>query len=306
MFQLARYAFNKNHESLQRSIEAMKPGGEPDDYTVFEFGDKVEPGILEVCRCWQNFIISAKTLVDQSRALYASLYKKDGKLAEYPAEIERRFAENELHHFIQCSRNMIAHERVPIVAYTEKRCMGLGKPTVVYQVHFRKDELLKYYKWNVQAKSFLSRSGSMVDIAAISRDYHRQVDEFHTWFEQKQREAHKEELGHLESLEAQLRQLAADIRQNHREKFADLSTEQTEPPAAGRPAENLRIESAVWQPNKRYQTPTVLATTAAPRRFRNARDSWRQLSISLPARPASSAHAPSHAKTGCLLYMPAS
>jgi hypothetical protein len=177
VFHLARYALHKNFESLQKSIEAMKPESAPDDYTIFEFGDKVTPGIFESCRCLQNFIISAKTLVDQSTALVASLYAKGGKIPEYQAEIERRFKKNGLHHFVQCLRNVIAHDRVPTVAYTEERNFGLGKPTVLYQVHFRKDELIKYERLNALARSFLEQLDNKIDIAAVTAEYHRQVDE---------------------------------------------------------------------------------------------------------------------------------
>jgi hypothetical protein len=228
VFHLARYAFDKNYDSLQRAVIAMKPDDKPDEDTIFEFGDKVQPGIFEVCRCLQNFTISAKTLVDQSTALVASLYAKDGKIPEYQAEIERRFKKSELHHFVQCLRNVIAHDRVPMVAYTVERNYGLGTPTVLYLVHFRKDELMKYERLNVLARSFLKPLDNKIDIAATMAEYHRQVDDFHAWFEQKQREVHKEELVHFDEMEAQLRQLAADMRQNHREKFADLSTEQRE------------------------------------------------------------------------------
>jgi hypothetical protein len=225
-FRLARYAFDKNHESLQRAIEAMAPDPTPDDSTIHEFGARTRPGLFEVCRCLQNYIISAKTLVEQSRALHRSLYEKEGKLTGYNDELKRRFEKNGLHHFIQGLRNMIAHDRLPIVTFYVHRRIWVGEESsATYQVRFLKSALVQYDKWNTEAKAFLNELSGEIDLAAISRDYHQQVDEFHIWFAQKQRDAHKEELDHYEGLEVQLAQLAIDIRQKHREKFGMPSTE---------------------------------------------------------------------------------
>jgi hypothetical protein len=231
-FHLAHYAFDKNFESLQKSIEAMKPKAELNDDTIFEFGDKVTPGIFEVCRCLQNFVSSAMTLVDQSRVLYRKMYESDGLIPDYENEIKERFGENALHQFIQELRNITVHSRVPGVGYAEHRDFRSGSFISTYRMYFLKDELAEYGKWTAPARAFLRSSDSKIDILALAQEYHKQINDFHGCFDHKQYEAHKQELDHVNSLEDQLRQIADDSRRHHKERFPDISAKRSDPNSA--------------------------------------------------------------------------
>ena len=221
-FRLSLFTFDRNYENLIDAITAIKPSDNPRDDTVFEFGDRVDPQLFEVCRCLQNLVSAAMTLVDQSRALYNKLYKPDGKVPEYESEIRHRFAENAIHQFVQGLRNMTVHHRLPVVGYTERRQIGIGSSSVDFQVYFQKGDLLQNNRWNAHAESFLNHAPEKIDIAGVMRDYHSLVVEFHRWFSDSQRDAHKEQLEQVESLESQLRQIADEIRRLHKARWPDI------------------------------------------------------------------------------------
>jgi hypothetical protein len=113
------------------------------------------------------------TLVDQSRVLYEAMYKLDGTIPTYDDEIKDRFKDNPLHQFIQSLRNMTVHYRLPVVVYAQQREFAIGSSGVSYQVYFRKDDLLKYDKWNALARAFLEGSvcvAKLIDVKATIPD----------------------------------------------------------------------------------------------------------------------------------------
>lgn len=220
LFRLCLFAFDKNFESLMNAVAEMKPPDQPTDDTVFELADQTDTKMFEVCRCLQNFVSSAMTLVEQSRVLYRKMYEPDGKIPEHDGEIERRFKENGLHQFIQELRNMTVHYRLPGVGYTVNRQFTRGSSSVSYQVYLQKDDLLGYKKWNSCARRFLDNSADKIELVAVVSAYHRLVLDFHSWFAGKQREVHQQEFERLEALESELRRMADEMRRQHRERVS--------------------------------------------------------------------------------------
>ncbi len=232
-FSLSLYAFDKNFESLKSAIEAMKPDEQPNDDTVFEFGDRTEPSLFEVCRCLQNFVSAAMTLVDQSRVLYEKMYEPSGKVPQYAAEIESRFKENPLHQFIQGLRNMTVHYRLPGVSYTVNRQIRIGGSSVSYEVCLEKSDLAQYDGWKKSARQFMDNSPPKINLGKVTSDYHHHVVDFHRWFADRQREAHRQELEQVERLESRLRQMAIEMRNRHRDMIAaSLNKHSKEPMSA--------------------------------------------------------------------------
>jgi hypothetical protein len=64
--------------------------------------------------------------------------------------------------------------------YAEQRKFGIGPSSVSYQVYLRKDDLLKYGKWNARARAFLENTVDTVDIASVATDDLRLADDVHT------------------------------------------------------------------------------------------------------------------------------
>ncbi len=90
VFRLSLFTFDENFKELDRSIEGMKPSDEPDDSTMFEFGDATSPLLKAASRCLQNFTASAMTLVDQTRSLYREWYEPKGLIPDYQGRVGRR------------------------------------------------------------------------------------------------------------------------------------------------------------------------------------------------------------------------
>ena len=227
IFRICLLAFNRNFDDLMNAIQAITPPIKPPDETVFEFGDRIEPQLSELCRHLQNFISSAMMLVDQTRVLYGELYKPDAKMPTYGDEIKSRFAENGLHQFIQGLRNMTTHCRFPVIAYAEHRHIGITSTSVDHQVFFQKDDLLKYGGWSSLAKSFIEDAPEKIDVATVMRDYHSLVVAFHEWFSEIQRAVHREQLEEMESLELELRKVADDVRANWKARLTESPPEQS-------------------------------------------------------------------------------
>jgi hypothetical protein len=222
VFQVSLFAFNGNLDSLLRAIETMRPNSVSSDETMFEFSDRIDLPLMETCRCLQNFVSSAMTLVDQSRVLYKELYEPKGQLADYEREVKHRFADDPIHQFVQGLRNMTVHKRLPVISYHENRHFQDGSIVLDVTVCLQKADLLQYDRWNGQARMFLENGAEKINVAQVMRDYHQTVAGFHDWFSRRQRETNAAELEYRDSLERELRQLDAEIRNQHRARWSNI------------------------------------------------------------------------------------
>jgi hypothetical protein len=147
-----------------------------------------EQAMAECIRLLQNFVASVKALVDHSRRLYERLYEPFEQFPEYPEEVKRRFAENELVQFVQGLRNYCLHYRIPALGTTMK-LVDIQSERFVKQVTLAKADLLNF-AWNGPAKRFLERAANSIDLKEAFSQYHAQIEQFYDWFSQKIRILH--------------------------------------------------------------------------------------------------------------------
>lgn len=219
IFRLSLVTFDQNFNELECSIEAMKPLVPVIERTFFEFSDHSDPLLETVSRHLQNFTAAAMTLVDQTRTLYNEWYKNSGLIPEYQERVDRDFKSNGRHHFVKGLRNSILHCRMPTLSYEVTRSYRTGGEIVSFEVHFKKEQLIKSFDWSAIAHDFILNSPEKISLRPMFSQYHEEVMAFHSWFTARQQEVHREPIEALAVVETELRAITVAERK-HFEKTA--------------------------------------------------------------------------------------
>jgi hypothetical protein len=151
------------------------------EWTNWEEFDKIGDltfRVVEITRKLHNFLASAKTLTDHTRALQQGLESKGKVIPGYKNRIKRCFDDSSLQHFIKDLRNYMVHRRCPDVDIIK----NLDKESSQKQlVRFQKKDLLEWDGWDIQSRSFIQSIEKEMSIHAIVTEYAEIVHEFNRW-----------------------------------------------------------------------------------------------------------------------------
>jgi hypothetical protein len=159
----------------------------------------------DVVRRLHNFVASAASLRDHTRAFYNADYKQGNLMPEYEVRVRAIFGEDPLAQFILNLRQYCQHYRSPHMNYTTVWDQG-GAPSSTTAI-IMKEDLLAFDGWNLQAKAYLETVADGVDVIAIAVAYRTKVLEFYEWFQTEQERIHRDELSAFGQREAELLRL---------------------------------------------------------------------------------------------------
>lgn len=135
----------------------------------------------EAARLLHNYVASAMSLVDHTRNAYRKLDKRIRPFLEYQVEVDKRFKNNPLSHFMQDLRNYFLHYRIPSTATRVDFGPGLSKEQ--RRTILTKSSLMQYKEWSKLAKTYIANKEEFIDILAAIDDYYDLVRNFHGWFQ---------------------------------------------------------------------------------------------------------------------------
>jgi hypothetical protein len=198
LFRLQRFGVSirlleRNAEELQKVLHYLT--SDPRSAALRDIRKRVEleMAIEEVQRLLHNFVASANTLVEHSRAMYVELYEEHDLFRDYQAEVARRFASAPLIQFVHNLRNVTLHARLPAVFYD----------FMTRRLALRKSHLLLSDRWTAPAKLYLASAPEQIDLSDVVETYTNEIRAFYRWVEQRQQEIHAGDLAAVDEVDAE-------------------------------------------------------------------------------------------------------
>lgn len=163
-----------------------------------EYRDAGHQAHREINRRFHNFLASAKTLIDHTRAFMNDDYRGTSIEQKYKQRVTVDLATDEICRFMQDLRNYTLHRNLPIsfmsLTYTKENGISSG-------VHISREELTEWSGWSAPARAFLSRSEEEINVSTIVEDYSSKIEAFHSWLDSALEDYHSADLDELRLLE---------------------------------------------------------------------------------------------------------
>lgn len=169
-----------------------------------EAGDQVH---REISRLMHNFLASAKTLVDHTRAFLHEHYENTPIRNAYQARIDTEFANDEICRFVHDLRNYMLHRGLSYskMFLTIDQVMGLR-----VGIALDASTLKEWSNWSGTSKKFLMKQGEDIDPSTLFSAYYQKIMDLQTWLRDALRAYHRDDLDQLAALQSKLRSLEAD------------------------------------------------------------------------------------------------
>ena len=207
LLELNYHVFERNYQVLKKVlVKAQSPDA---FYELWVMGKEKELNFVmsEIIRLFHNFVASAITYVDHTRAVMRDWYENTDFLKEYQSEIDRRFVNNTITMFIEDLRNFTLHYQLPLTTAqvmfeTEPET---GKDKTVQTFLLEKSDLLRWKKWSDKGKPFLNQSEEQINLLNLIDSYYSEVNSFFIWIMDHLEELHAEDIKWLNEMNAKLR-----------------------------------------------------------------------------------------------------
>ncbi|HEX8824478.1 MAG TPA: hypothetical protein VF794_31440, partial [Archangium sp.] len=184
--------FRRNYEELIIFIDYFCAPSVAFSFSRVEQKWLWQEGMKEIVFLLHNFVAAAQSLIDHTRVLYKQLYEPQGKIPEYPEEVQNRFAKNPLSQFVIKLRQMAQHYRLPSIEnHTQiSNTRGGEGGSVIIEIRLKAEDLRQFDGWNAPAKQFMEEAGPRINVHNVVQRYFEHVVEFYEWFSQKQKDVH--------------------------------------------------------------------------------------------------------------------
>jgi hypothetical protein len=161
--------------------------------------------LAEVDRLFHNVAAAAKSLKDHSyrfRDKWLKPDERDTLREEHDERVRQAFAESRSAQLVEGLRNIVQHRELPRPLGYMEGAEGGGFRS---EVHFDRDDLLKWKGWNSEIRTALKEGDVDLDLGEVITDYRAAVVDFHGWFRTAVRERNAEA---LEDFDRRRRELA--------------------------------------------------------------------------------------------------
>lgn len=201
------YVFEANYKEIEKLLSYAQS---MDSFTHIWIQDKLPEMlriIAELGRLFHNFVASAKTLIDHTRALINDWYKNTKFLQIYQTEVKNRFNKNDLSGFIQDLRNYTLHYRLPLsmARMQYKRKTENDEIEFTQKFVLQKNRLMQWKRWEDRARSYLKSAPDEIEIDSLTSIYYEEVRSFNEWLKGKLREMHSSDLQWLAEMDYKIK-----------------------------------------------------------------------------------------------------
>jgi hypothetical protein len=195
------YVFEANYHDLDVYLEKMT---HPREW----FTD-ILPIIKEVLRLFHNYLASAKTLIDLTRAAVQAHLVNAVVRHEYDRRVTVLFGNDPLSGFLQDLRNFLLHRQLPLVM--PKPQLGVDTDGEILSfsmaLAIRRDQLLGWNNWSARSREYLSHCDEEIELGPLVDGYYSAVSSFHSWLHLAIREEFEDELQQLAEMQDELHAL---------------------------------------------------------------------------------------------------
>ena len=186
----ASQVFGTNSQELERHLTRFVGAGVhvhdlPDDFDI------------EANRLLHNYLAGLATLRDVQRAIHHKLWperfapdsdtdqRTKWEVEVWDKKVKKLFADDGIS-FLTNLRNFSMHYSIPPLTLTTRLHSHTGGPVLMENVvALRRDELLKYTRWNGPARRFISAHDGDIEFLSVVATYSTRVREFYGWFWQQ-------------------------------------------------------------------------------------------------------------------------
>ncbi len=202
--------FLSNHTDLETAVRRLESS------PLFDIRDAAsvqrhDNDVFEIIRQLHNTVAAALSLVDHTRTLYETYYKRNGLIPEYPDQISGRFALDGVSQFVQCLRNFCLHYRTPLIS--SRTDFDHKQGTYTRSVRLAKGDLNKFSNWSKPARDYMSGLPESIDLLSVMNTYREGIVAFHDWLNQRLGEVHQAHLDEYNRLSRKIDEIhSQDLR----------------------------------------------------------------------------------------------
>lgn len=155
----------------------------------------------EVVRHLHNFLASARTLVDHTRAIMKEPFIIEAHRTEYREEVTRNFAGDPLIGFMHELRNFTLHRSIPITSLQLSLHPTSGQFDSAVLVDL--DQMADWDGWRSAGKAFIGSHRPTIRIMALIDGYEGKIRKFYEWFCLKFQKHYEKEMGEVLAMQKQ-------------------------------------------------------------------------------------------------------
>jgi hypothetical protein len=156
----------------------------------------------EVVRHLHNFLASARTLVDHTRAIMNDPFIIEAHRTEYRAEVTRVFAGDPLIGFMHDMRNFALHRSIPITFLQLSLHPTSGQFDSAVLVDL--DKMADWDGWRSGGKAFIGSHRPTIRIMALVGGYEDNIRKFYEWFCLQFQKHYEKEMGEVLAMQKAL------------------------------------------------------------------------------------------------------
>ena len=192
-------------------MEAAQRVNDPDQGLALMSQNNREAGIQahrEISRHVHNFVTSAYTLVDHTRAFMKKHYEGTALLTAYEEQVKVEFATAPVAQFIKRLRNYMTHRGLPnssmYLHINNDPTTAEPTQTMKSGVRYDTDELLEWDGWTALDRTYLQQVGEHLPLHQFAQEYLTLVNQHHAWLDAALATYHKADVEDFLQLQAKL------------------------------------------------------------------------------------------------------
>lgn len=167
--------------------------------------------IRDVIRLFHNHLAGAATLLDHTRIVSDEVYRETSFADEYRQQIEQRFIDSPLPHFIEDLRNYMLHKGLPLALSELSFDRGSSGVEVDSALKLDANKLRDWENWSEKGRQYLDALDNKVKLEDVVNEYTTLVADFYGWFKNRHYMVNREALRDLEELENTKEQLEGEL-----------------------------------------------------------------------------------------------
>ena len=173
--------FDTNYKHLIDHLQ--KYTGKIDNPDFYSWSRRYNQTIFlrESLRLLHNFVASCKSLIDHTRVFNRKYFECPDFHDSCRKKIKSKFTNDPLSNFVQILREYVQHYSLPGISIQ----FSFGGDGATAEVSLVKEDLLKFNRWNPQAKEFISKKDDSINLVEILREYHQKTVDFYYWIREQ-------------------------------------------------------------------------------------------------------------------------
>jgi hypothetical protein len=168
--------------------------------------------VRDVVRLFHNYLAGAATLLDHTRVVNDELYRETSFAEEYRQQVEQRFRDAPLPHFVENLRNYMLHKGLPLALSELSFDRASSGVQVDSALRLDTINLRSWDNWSEKGREYLDALDNKVKLEDVVEEYASVVADFYRWFEKRHHELNREALKELAALESTRNQLQEELR----------------------------------------------------------------------------------------------